>query len=333
MKTVNRATWLIVAALALASGCKRKDAQFVTIGTGSVTGIYYPTGGAISQMINRKFEQYRIKATVESTSGSVYNVNAVLRGDLDFGTVQSDRQYQAYHGLAEWSDRGPQTTLRSVFSVHPESITLVASEPSGIRAVGDMKGKRVNLGNIGSGHLQNSRDVLRAAGLSEEELNAEYVRAIEAPGLLQDGRIDAFFYTVGHPNSSIEEATFGRIPVRLIPVKGPVAEHLLQEYPYYAASVIPHEHYPQALNDEDIPSIGVKTTFVTSEGTPENVVYAITREVFENFDDFKQLHPAYKKLTRLDMLKGLSAPLHPGALTYYRETGLVEHIRPELIAP
>ncbi|MBN2129499.1 MAG: TAXI family TRAP transporter solute-binding subunit [Sedimentisphaerales bacterium] len=330
---MNRTTWLVVAALVLPSGCKRKDAQFVTIGTGSVTGIYYPTGGAISQMINRKFEQYRIKATVESTSGSVYNVNGVLRGDLDFGTVQSDRQYQAYHGLAEWSGRGPQTSLRSVFSVHPESITLVASEPSGIRAVEDIRGKRVNLGNIGSGHLQNSRDVLWAAGLSEKDLDAEYVRALEAPGLLQDGRIDAFFYTVGHPNSSIEEATFGRIPVRLIPIEGAVAAHLLQEYPYYAASVIPQEHYPQALNSEDIRSIGVKTTFVTAKETPENVVYAITREVFENFDDFKQLHPAYKKLTRRDMLKGLSAPLHPGARTYYREAGLVEDIRRELMEP
>jgi len=333
MPSVNRVVWLFVAALLLPGGCKRKDAQFVTIGTGSVTGIYYPTGGAIGQMINRKFKHYRIKATVESTSGSVYNTNAVLRGDLDFGVVQSDRQYQAYHGLAEWAGRGPQTTLRSVFSVHPESITLVASEPSGIRTVGEMRGKRINLGNIGSGHLQNSRDVLRAAGVTEEEFDAEYVRALEAPGLLQDGRIDAFFFTVGHPNSSIEESTFGRIRVRLIPVAGEVAERLLRKYPYYAASVIPHEHYPKALNDEDVASIGVKTTFVTSAQTPEKVVYAITREVFENFEDFKQLHPAYKGLTRVDMLRGLSAPLHPGALRYYREVGLGEHIAAELIEP
>jgi hypothetical protein len=333
MENVNRAVWVVLAMLVLPGGCERKDAQFVNIGTGSVTGIYYPTGGAISQMINRKFKYYRIKATVESTSGSVYNANAVLRGDLDFGVVQSDRQYQAYNGLAEWADRGPQKNLRSVFSVHPESITLVASEPSGIRTVRDMRGKRINLGNIGSGHLQNSRDVLRAAGLSEEQFEAEYVRALEAPGLLQDGRIDAFFFTVGHPNSSIEEATFGRIRVRLIPVEGQVAEFLLQKYPYYAASVIPHEHYPKALNDEDVISIGVKTTFVTSAETPENVVYAITREVFENLEDFKQLHPAYRKLTRLDMLKGLSAPLHPGALKYYREVGLDKHIKAELIEP
>lgn len=164
------------------TGCKPKDVQFVTIGTGSVTGIYYPTGGAIARMINKRARVYRIKATVESTGGSVYNVNAVLRGDLDFGTVQSDRQYQAFHGLAEWADRGPQTELRSVFSIHPESITLVASKDSGIETVEDLKGKRVNLGNIGSGHLQNAKDVLAAAGLTEQDLDAEYVRALERRG-------------------------------------------------------------------------------------------------------------------------------------------------------
>lgn len=312
------------------TGCKPRNVQFVTIGTGSVTGIYYPTGGAIARMINKKARLYRIKATVESTGGSVYNVNAVLRGDLDFGTVQSDRQYQAFHGLAEWADRGPQTDLRSVFSIHPESITLVASKGSGIRTVEDLKGKRVNLGNIGSGHLQNARDVLEAAGLTEQDLDAEYVRALEAPGLLQDGRIDAFFYTVGHPNSSIEEATYGRIRVRIVSIEGSAADHLLKSHVYYARSMIPTEFYPEAINEGDAASIGVKTTFVTSAQTPENVVYAITREVFENFEEFRQLHPAYKGLTRQNMLEGLSAPLHPGALRYYREAGLAHHLAPEL---
>ena len=324
---------LIGVALACLGGCKRRNADFVSIGTGSVTGIYYPTGGAIGQMINRRFAQYRIKATVESTSGSVYNINAVLRGDLDFGVAQSDRQYQARNGLAEWADRGPQPELRSIFSVHPESITLVASVASGIRRVHDLRGKRVNLGNIGSGHLQNSRDVLAAAGLAEDDFIAEHVRALEAPGLLQDGRIDAFFFTVGHPNSSIEESTFGRIKVRLIPIDGQVAEGLVRDHPYYAQALIPHHRYPNAANEQDILTIGVKTTFVTATDTPESVVYAITREVFENLEDFKKLHPAYETLTQISMLQGLSAPLHAGALRYYRQVDLDKHIKPELIAP
>ena len=315
-----------------AAGCAKQETTFVTIGTGGVTGVYYPTGGAISRMVNKKYDTYKIKATVESTSGSVYNINAVVNGDLEFGVAQSDRQYQAYHGLAEWAESGPQTDLRSVFAVHPESITLVASEASGIKEVGDLRGKRVNLGNPGSGQLQNSKDVLDAVGIGEDEISAEYVKAVEAPGLLQDGRIDAFFYTVGHPAGNIKEATSGRLKVRLIPITGPAIEAMIADRPYYTEATISHEFYENALNKEDIPTIGVKATFVTSTRVAPEVVYAITKEVFENLDDFRELHPAYKNLTEIDMLKGLSAPIHPGALRYYRESGLIERIDPRLIA-
>lgn len=332
MRKEHFCTVVLVGISILLAGCKGKKASFVTIGTGGVTGIYYPTGVAISRMVNRKFDEYNIKATVESTSGSVFNVNAVLNADLVFGVVQSDRQYQAYNGLAEWSKYGKQTELRSVFSIHPESITLIASEKSGIREIKDLKGKRVNLGNPGSGHLQNSRDVLTAIGLTEDnDLSAEYVKAIEAPGLLQDGRIDAFFYTVGHPNSNIKEATSGRIKVLIIPIKGYDIDKMLGKYPYYAKSVIPLSFYPYALNSEDVETIGVKATFVTSKNVSEDIVYAITKQVFENFEDFKSLHPAYKTLTKQSMLKGLSAPIHKGALKYYRQTGLDKYIDPNLI--
>ncbi|MBC7360646.1 MAG: TAXI family TRAP transporter solute-binding subunit, partial [Desulfacinum sp.] len=124
---------------------------FVTIGTGGITGVYYPTGGAICKIVNNKRDQYGIRCTVESTGGSVFNINAVLAGDLEFGIAQSDRQYQAIKGEAEWQDKGPQQDLRAVFSIHPEAITLVAAEDAGIKSVQDLKGKRVNIGNPGSG--------------------------------------------------------------------------------------------------------------------------------------------------------------------------------------
>ncbi len=324
---------LIILALFLLSidadaGTKR---VFVTIGTGGVTGVYYPTGGAISRMINKKYKVYGIKATVESTAGSVYNINAVLSGDLEFGIAQSDRQYQAYHGLAEWSKLGPQKRLRSIFSIHPESITLIASVNSGIKSLKDLRGKRVNIGNPGSGQLQNSKDVLQAAGIPLSSIHVEQVKAVEAPALLQDGRIDAFFYTVGHPNGNIKEATSGRIKVRIIPITGPGIEKLLLKYPYYAKTVIPIKFYPKAENKEDVESIGVKATFVTSVDVDEKIVYAITKEVFENLEEFKKLHPAYSVLTKENMLKGLSAPIHRGALRYYREAGLIKYIDPRLI--
>ncbi|MEA2103674.1 MAG: TAXI family TRAP transporter solute-binding subunit [Candidatus Cloacimonadota bacterium] len=314
------------------SGCGKQNTKFVTIGTGGVTGVYYPTGGAISRMVNKKRAEYGIKATVESTGGSVYNINAVLDGDLDFGIAQSDRQYQAYEGLAEWKKMGPQTELRSVFSIHPESITLVATQKSNINTVSDLKGKTVNIGNPGSGQLQNSRDILSSFVIDEnDDIYAEHVKAVEAPGLMQDERIDAFFYTVGHPSGNIKEATSGRIKVKLIPIQGKNIDSLLQEKSYYDYSLIQKKHYPYATNENDISTIGVKATLITSKSTPNDIVYAITKEVFDNFNDFKSLHPAYETLTKERMLKGLSAPIHPGALIYYRENDLIKYIDPELI--
>ena len=303
---------------------------FVTIGTGGVTGVYYPTGGAISRMVNKK-PNYGIKATVESTGGSVYNINAVLNGELEFGVAQSDRQYQAYNGLAEWSQRGPQKDLRAVFSIHPESITLIASEQSSVKSIADLKGKRVNVGNPGSGQLQNSKDVLAAYGMSLDSIHAEQVKAVEAPGLLQDEKIDAFFYTVGHPNGNIKEATSGRIKVRIVSINGPGIDDLLKKRSYYAKAIIPAKFYPNAVNKDDIESVGVKATFVASKKLDDKIVYAITREVFDNLEAFKKLHPAYAVLTKENMLQGLSAPIHQGALKYYKEAGLVKYINPDLV--
>ncbi|MCG8335748.1 MAG: TAXI family TRAP transporter solute-binding subunit [Proteobacteria bacterium] len=337
---MKRAFSVIIPVLCLAllffTGCDtQKDAAkgptFVTIGTGGVTGVYYPTGGAISRIVNKKFDQYQIKATVESTGGSVYNINAVLSGDLQFGVAQSDRQYQAIHGEKEWKEKGPQKDLRSVFSIHPESITLIAATRSNIGSMKDLKGKRVNLGNPGSGQLGNSQDALDAFGIAEKDLNAEYVKAVEAPGLIQDERLDAFFYTVGHPNGNIKEATSGRIKVNIVPIQGPEIDALIKKFPYYAKSVIPSSLYPSATNNADIASFGVKATFVTSINVDEQIVYAITKEIFDNFEDFKKLHPAYQVLTKENMLQGLSAPLHPGAIKYYKEAGLTRYINPALM--
>jgi len=292
-------------------GIVQARTTFITIGTGGITGVYYPTGGAIAKMVNKKRSIYHIRATVESTGGSVFNINAVLSGDLDFGICQSDRQYQAWHGLAEWKNKGPQKDLRALFSIHPESVTLVAADDAGIKTIQDLRGKRVNIGNPGSGQRQNSIDALSNAGLDyRKDIIAEGVKAPEAPGLLQDGRIDAFFYTVGHPSGAIKEATAGKRKVHFVPITG--LDRLLAKYPYYARAYIPIKFYPSATNKKDVPTFGVKATFVTSAKTPDKVVYAIVKEVFDNFEAFKKLHPAYSVLTKKSMLEGLTAPLHPG---------------------
>ena len=303
---------------------KAADAKttFVTIGTGGITGVYYPTGGAIAKMVNKKRKEYGIRATVESTGGSVFNVNAVMAGDLDFGVVQSDRQFQAVKGIANWEEKGPQKDLRAVFSIHPETVDLIAAVDANINSLQDLKGKRVNIGNIGSGYRKNAIDALMANGLDfEKDFHAESLKAAEAPGLIQDGRIDAAFYTVGHPSGYYKEATSGVRKVKFVPITN--IESLLEKYPYYAKAVTRvKDLYPGAVNDANVPTFGVKATFVTSAKVPDNVVYAITKEVFDNFDSFIKLHPAYAGLTKENMLDGMSAPIHPGAMKYYKEVGL-----------
>ena len=296
---------------------------YVTIGTGGITGVYYPTGGAISSLVNKKREEYGIRATVESTGGSVFNINAIMAGDLEFGVVQSDRQYQAYKGLAEWQGR-PQEKLRSVFSIHQESVNLLATVDSGIKKLSDLKGHRVNIGNPGSGQRGNAIDILAAAGIDfEKELRAVGLKPAESAKMLQSGQLDAFFYTVGHPNDSFIEATSGHRKVRFVNIGKSIIDKLVKSYPYYITSTTPISYYPGAVNSADVPSVSVKATLCTSIDVDAAIVYAVVKEVFDNLEAFKAMHPAYTELTREGMLQGLTAPLHPGAAKYFKEVGLI----------
>ena len=293
---------------------------FITIGGGDFAGVYYPTGLAIASMINNKRHDYGIRATVEATPGSVFNLNAIMAGYLEFGLAQADKQYQAVNGLAEWAKKGPQKELRAVFSLHHESVTLVAAVDAGINTIADLKGKRVNLGNPGSGQHWNAIDALEAVGLDpKRDILPQKVKASEAPALLQDNRIDAFFCTVGHPSETIQTALSGLRKVRIVPISGPGIDKLIADNSYYRSATIPAGMYN---NKEDITTFGVGATFVTSADVPDDVVYTVVKSVFENFDQFKKLHPAFANLKAEEMIKdGLSAPLHDGAMKYYKEKG------------
>ncbi len=298
--------------------------KYVTIGTGGVTGVYYPTGGAIGKIVNKKRKEYGIRVTVESTGGSVFNVNAIEAGDLEFGVIQSDRQYQAIHGTAEWEGK-PVQKLQAVFTIHPETFFLVAATESGIKSYADLKGKAIGVGNPGSGQRQNFIDILEMYGMKHEDFGrAEGLKAAESPKMLQDGRIDAFIYTVGSPNGMIKESTAGRRKVSFIPVDADKLDALTKKYPYYVKAKIPISFYEMAENKEDVPTFAVKATFCTSKDVSDDVVYAVTKEIFENLDDFKKLHDAYTYLTKEEMLQGMSAPIHPGAMKYYKEAGLMK---------
>lgn len=296
--------------------------KFVSIGTGGVTGVYYAAGGAICRLVNKDRADHGIRCSVESTGGSVFNVNTIKAGELDLGVVQSDVGFNAYNGEGQFKDAGKFEKLRSVFSLHPEPFTVVARKEANIKSFDDFAGKRFNVGNPGSGTRASMEQLLAAQGrdLSFFSLASE-LRPDEHGSALCDGKIDGFFYGVGHPSANIQDPTTS-CGAQLVSLTGPVVDKLVETYPYYAKVTIPGGLYPN--NDQDTNTYGVLATFVSSTDVPEETVYTVVKAVFENFDDFKKLHPAFGLLEKEDMVKnGLSAPLHPGAEKYFKEAGLL----------
>ena len=314
-------------ALTFAFGAAPVDVQakttFVTIGTGGVTGVYYPTGGAIARLVNKGRKAHGIRCSVESTGGSVYNLNAIAAGELDMGVAQSDWQYHAYNGTSKFKDKGANKDLRAVFSVHPEPFTVVARKDSGVTDFMQLKGKRVNIGNPGSGQRGTMEVLMGALGWTKDDFKlASELKAAEQSSALCDNKIDAMVYTVGHPNGSIKEATTSCDAV-IVSVTGMAVEKLVGDNDYYRMATIPGGMYRGT--DADTQTFGVDATFVSSTKVPEKVIYEIVKAVFENFDDFKKLHPAFGVLKKEEMIKdGLSAPLHDGAKKYYKEVGLLK---------
>ena len=314
---------LVAASMALAASGAAAQETFISIGTGGVTGVYYPTGGAICRLVNRGRAEHGIRCGVESTGGSVFNINAIRGGELEFGVAQSDWQYHAYNGTSDFEAQGPMENLRAVFSVHPEPFTVVARADAGIETFEDLKGKRVNIGNPGSGQRGTMDVVLDALGWTTDDFAmASELQAAEQSQALCDNNIDAMIYTVGHPSGSIQEATTACDSV-LVDVTGDAIQGLIDENPYYRSATIPGGMYRG--NDEDVQTFGVGATFVTSSDVPEDVVYEVVKAVFENIDQFRSLHPAFANLDPAQMASdGLSAPLHAGAERYFREAGLIE---------
>lgn len=293
--------------------------KFITIGTGGQTGVYFVVGQSICRLVNRNSAESGLKCTAPSTGGSIANINAIKAGDMDMGVAQSDWQYHAYNGTSDY-EGDKFDDLRAVFSVHGEPFTIMARQDSDIATFEDMKGKRVNVGNPGSGSAATMDVVLNAMGWSKDDFSlASELKPAEQAAALGDNKVDAITYTVGHPNGSIQEAA-STVEATLVPVEGEAIDKLIADNPYYAKATIPGGMYNGSPDDTN--TFGVKATFVTSAAVPDEVVYEVVKAVFDNFDRFKRLHPAFENLTEEEMISdGLSAPLHPGAEKYYKERG------------
>ncbi|MCB5161560.1 TAXI family TRAP transporter solute-binding subunit [Marinomonas algarum] len=322
LKSSAFATAVLAASVGLAVSVPAQAAeqQFITIGTGGVTGVYYPTGGAICRLVNKGRKDHGVRCSVESTGGSVYNTRTIRGGELDFGVVQSDVQSAAMDAKRAFANDEPYGDLRSVFSLHSEPLHVMVRGDSGIESVADMEGKRVNIGNPGSGQRVLADVLMDAAGITPDDLSlAAELKSSEQAAALCDGKIEAAIWAAGLPNGSTMEAT-STCDVKLLDLTTSGTDKVLAANPAYAAASIPAGLYPN--NEIEIASWGPKATFVADANTSDEVVYVLVKSVFDNFSDFKKLHPAFGTLQEEGMIKdGLSAPLHPGAIKYYKERG------------
>ncbi|MEC7256970.1 MAG: TAXI family TRAP transporter solute-binding subunit [Pseudomonadota bacterium] len=312
----------LAAVAALSAQVATAQEKFITIGTGGQTGVYFVVGQSICRLVNRGTADHNLKCTAPSTGGSIANINAIKAGDMDMGVAQSDWQFHAYNGSSQFEGQ-KFDKLRAVFSVHGEPFTVVARADSGVTKFDDLFGKRVNVGNPGSGQRATMEVVLNAMGKTDGDFAlASELKPAEQSAALGDNKVDAIIYTVGHPNGSIQEAT-STVDAKLVSVTGEAIDKLVADNPYYAKATIPGGLYKS--NDEDTETFGVKATFVTSADVDDDVVYTVVKAVFDNFDRFKGLHPAFATLKEEEMISGgLSAPLHPGAEKYYKERGWIQ---------
>ncbi len=299
---------------------------FISIGTGGPTGVYFVVGQSICRLVHKAAAEGRktgrkhgIRCSAPSTGGSNYNIGQIREGELDFGVAQSDWQFHAYNGSSKYKGKAFKK-LRAVFSVHPEPYHIIVGKGSGIKSWADLKGKRFNIGNPGSGQRGTTEVLMDKYGTKKSDFKiATELTSTEQSKALCDGKIDAYGYTVGVPNAGVSMATDG-CGARIINLKTSVEKGLVNNNPFYAFATIPKGTYK--TTDSDVTTFGVMATFVTSADVPERVVYEVTRAVFENLGDFRKLHPAFKNLDPKLMIKNaLSAPLHSGALKYYKEKG------------
>ncbi len=302
-------------------------AEFISIGTGGPTGVYFVVGNSVCRMVHKEAAEGRksgrkhgLRCAAPSTGGSNYNIGQIKEGELQFGVAQSDWQFHAVNGSSKWEGK-KFSDLRAVFSVHPEPFQLIASGSSGIKSWGDLKGKTVNIGNPGSGQRGTMEVLMKAKGTSISDFKqATELTSSEQVGALCDGKVDAIAYTVGVPNGAIGQAIDG-CGAHFVNLNSDVEKKLVNDNPFYAFANIPAGTFYKSQK-EDAVTFGVMATFVSSAAVNEDVVYEVVRAVFENLDDFKKLHPAFTNLDPKQMISnGLSAPLHKGAVKYYKEKG------------
>ena len=297
-------------------------ADDILIGTGSKSGVYFQVGRSICHLLNRHAEGVLCKPL--ETAGSVSNLANVEGGALEVGIVQSDIQHHAVHrsGPYQFVDI-PHDNLRALFSLYVEPFNLVVRNDSGILSIDDLKGRRINIGNSGSGHRETMEVVMQAKGWDADDFQlVTELPASQQTISLCHNRIQAMVYTAGHPNRSVAHA-IKLCDAMLVDVSGKEIDRLVSENPFYQYTLISPGLYSGV--DKPIKTFGTLATVVSSSDIDDALIYTLVRTVFDNLDRFKRMHKAFNDLDRDAMIsQGLAAPLHPGAERYYREMGWID---------
>lgn len=318
---MKRLTLILVASFAFFAAASAHAAEEkIIIGTAGVTGVYYPAGGAICRLVNRGRKEHGVRCGVESTGGSINNLELLRKRDLQLGVVQSDLLYHAYNGGEVFSDVSADKDLRVLFSLHSEPFTVITRADAKIRDFNDLKGKKVDMGAPGSGMRATMEELMKRKGWSNKTFSGVVdMKSNDHTEALCSGYIDAMIFAGGHPNGAVQQVT-SACKTRLVDVTGPAIDAMISETPFYAHAVIPGGMYKN--NPNEVYTFGVKAVLVAEKDMSEEVVYQLVKAVFDNLDNFKTLHPVFATLDAQHMVTDTAIiPMHPGAIRYFKEKG------------
>jgi TRAP transporter TAXI family solute receptor len=311
----RRGILLLAALLAItlfAAGAEAKT--FLSIATGGVAGVYYPLGGGLAQVLSKHVPD--IEVTAESSNASAANINLIAAGEVTMALVQNDVAFRAVQGAAPF--KAPVTNLRMIASLYPEHVHCVTTKASGVKTIAGLKGKRVSVGAPGSGVADSVAAILPVAGLKDTDMKVDFLDFANTAERIQDGQLDAGFVLAGYPTAAIM-ALAAQKDIDLVSYEDDLLDRLTAEYPFFAKDVIPAGTYTGV--DHDTPTPAVMAVLVCDSALPDDLVYDITKAIFENLDELKPVHDKAKLIALDKALEAASINVHPGAAKYYTEKG------------
>ncbi len=314
-KFLKISSLLLVAAVMLASCSKNAKKDYI-LATGGTGGTYYPFGGAIANIWNTKVENMNV--TAQATGASAENLRLINKGEAEYAIVQNDVMDYAYNGTDLFAGE-KLANIMTIGTLYPEVVQIAVSKDSGIKSVADFKGKRISVGDAGSGVEFNAKQIMEGYGLTFDDIKKSNLSFKESAEGIQNGTLDGCFVTAGVPNAALQELAF-TAGLTLVPVDGEAAKKICEKYGYYTQTTIPSGTYKGT--DDDTPALAIKATLAVNSKLDEQTVYEMTKALFENLNELATAHAKGKEVSAKAAVTGVSVPFHPGAKKYFKEIGL-----------